>query len=67
MTVLAYLRETVNGLPLDLLSILKVLKDQEITRGSSLLFRLLIIIQPVRTSTTAISMKTIIPPTVPIT
>ena len=34
MTVLTYLRETVNGLPLDLLSILRILKDQEITRES---------------------------------
>ena len=33
MTVLAYLREKVNGLPLGLLSILRVLKDQEISRG----------------------------------
>ena len=32
MTVLAYLRETVNGLPLGLLSKLTVLKCQEITR-----------------------------------
>ena len=38
VTVLAYLRETVNGLPLGLLSILRVLKDQEITRVSDFSF-----------------------------